>query len=102
MKKLFNNTRFNFDEEENVVCIACDHVINKEREILLVTHNADDGQWGFLCGQSDHKITNYKLISLKEVIEIDNSVNEIYNLPLGYGAERNSRKTRWNLFRQTD
>ena len=83
-----------------MACIVCDHVINENRDIHLVTHDLDDDQWGFLCGKDDHQIENYKLISLKQVTDIDQSVNELYNLPLGYGADRESITSTWNLFKQ--
>jgi len=101
LKGLFNKKReFKFDENENVSCIVCDHVMNREREILLVTHDMGDGQWGFLCGEEDHNMENYKLISLKEVIEIDNSVNELYEIPLGFGATRGTQEQKWKPFKQ--
>ncbi len=101
IKKLFRNkTTFRFNEKENVACIVCNHVLNNERDILLVTHDLDDGQWGFLCGQDDHMINNYKIISLKEVLDIDKSINEIYDMPLGYGAERKSKNSSWKPFKQ--
>jgi hypothetical protein len=101
LKKLFKKKRdFLFNESENVACIVCDHVINKQRDILLVTHDADDGQWGFLCGSEDHQIENYKLISLNHVIEIDESVNGLHDMPVGFGAEREKVGADWEPFKQ--
>lgn len=102
-KRLFNNKpKFLFDESENVACIVCDHVINKHRDILLVTHDAEDGQWGFLCGAEDHEMVNYKLIAIKNAIEIDESVNELHDMPLGFGAERKKVGADWHIFKQTE
>ena len=90
---------FLFDESENVACVVCDHVISKQRDILLVTHDAEDGQWGFLCGAEDHEMANYRLISLKNVIRIDESVNGLHDMPLGYGAEREKVGASWQAFK---
>ena len=100
---MFNKKpKFQFDESENVACIVCDHVINKQRDILLVTHDEEDGQWGFLCGADDHEMADYKLITLKNVIKIDESVNGLHDMPLGYGGERKKVGADWNVFKQTE
>ncbi|WP_053978593.1 immunity protein Imm33 domain-containing protein [Mangrovimonas xylaniphaga] len=94
--------KFLFNESENVACIVCDHVLNRTRDILFVTHDLDDGQWSFLCGGEDHEMRNYKLISLKQVIEIDESVNDLYEMPLGFGADRKKIGAKWEPFKQPE
>ena len=93
---------FKFDESKNVVCIVCDHVVNKERPIKLATHDDEDGQWGFLCGEAGHQMKNYMLISLTQIIDIDASVNDLYEMPMGYGATREEVGEEWKPFKQED
>lgn len=91
---------FKFNESENVACIVCDHVVNKERPIKLVTHDEGDGQWGFLCGEIGHQTKNYMLISISEVINIDKSMNDLAEIPMGFGATRDEVGGQWKFFKQ--
>ena len=96
------NTEYRFQETENTACIVCDHVLNGKRPILHVTHDAEDGYWQFLCGQDHHEDTIAKLISLKQATELDSTINELFEMPLGFGAERNSIKDKWKLYKSTE
>jgi len=89
---------FRFTESENTACFTCDHVLNRERPILHVTRD-EDGDWQFMCGQNDHTEANAKIISLKQVTEIDQSVNDLFEMPLGVGADRASVNEKWQPFR---
>lgn len=93
---------FKFKEPENTACFICDHVLNKQRPILYASHDEEDGAWQFLCGQDDHKEENAKIISLKEATELDTTINDLYEMPLGVGAERKSKKDKWISFRLVD
>ncbi len=88
---------FKFIGMEEYACFTCDHVINKERAILFVSHD-DDGYWQFLCGSSDHSEENARIISLKEVTELDSSVNDLYELKMNYGARRATKEHKWDIF----
>jgi hypothetical protein len=97
-----NSTAYKFKEPENTVCFVCDHVLNKERIILYAAHDKEDGLWQFLCGQNDHTVINAKLISLKQATEIDATINDLFEMPLGVGAERKSKSDKWIPFRIED
>jgi len=88
---------YKFLEPQNTACFVCDHVMNKLRPILYVTHEDED--WQFLCGHNDHTDSNIKIISLKQATEIDPSINDLYDMPLGIGADRKSIKDKWEPFR---
>lgn len=91
---------FKFNESKNVSCIVCKHIVKKERTINLVTHDEGDGQWGFLCGEPGHQTKDYMLISLSEVIKIDKSVNDLFEMPLGHCATREDINDKWKPFKQ--
>jgi len=97
-----NKTEYKFKEAENTACFVCDHVLSKQRPILYVTHDKEDGSWQFLCGQDDHTEANAKIISLKNATVIDTTINDLYEMPLGVGAERKSIKDKWVPFRLQD
>lgn len=61
-----------------------------------------DGAWQFLCGESDHAEKNAKIISLKEAMEIDQAINDLYEMPVNVGAQRRSRTDRWVPFRMQE
>lgn len=97
-----NKTEYKFKEAENTACFVCDHVLSKQRPILYVAHDKEDGSWQFLCGQDDHTEANAKIISLKNATVIDTTINDLYEMPLGVGAERKSIKDKWTLSRLQD
>jgi len=95
-KKIFSSS-FWFKEPENTACFICNHILKEKKSILLVFHEAD-GDWQFLCGSDNHSEDNIKIVSLKQVTKIDESVNQLFEMPLGYGAERASGHMEWNPF----
>ncbi len=102
-KKLFKNkTEYKFKEAKNTACFVCDHVLNKEREILFVTHDKDDSSWQFLCGENDHTEKNIKVISMGEAVDMDNSINDLFEIPEGIGAERREIGEKWTPFKILD
>jgi hypothetical protein len=98
-KKPSQTTPFKFRESASTACFVCDHVMYKKRPILYATHEADDGAWQFLCGFKDHTNSNIKIISLKNATEIDPSINDLYDMPPGIGAERKSVHHKWTPFK---
>ena len=90
-----------FKDAETTACIVCDHVLSRERPILYAAHDSD-GAWQFLCGVGDHTVENAKLISLKQATEIDQTMNELYEMPVNMSAERTSVKDKWVVFRMED
>jgi len=90
---------FKFKEPENTACFTCDHVVSKQRPILYASHDADDGSWQFMCGQNDHTAANAKIISLKQATEIDATINDLFEMPPGVGAERENVNEKWQPFR---
>ena len=85
---------FPFYDEPNTATIICSCVINREKPILYVSHDEEDGMWQFLCGKT-HEIDEGKLVSLKSVIDLDNSVGVLKNMPCGYHATRENQEDKW-------
>lgn len=81
---------YNFSDPENTACMVCSHVLNQKLPILYVTHDKDDGMWQFLCGAEEHKPENANIIGLGEIVVLDQTLNELNEMPLGIGAERES------------
>jgi hypothetical protein len=88
---------FKFKDSENKAIFTCNHVLAGE-PILYATHDID-GDWQFLCGHDNHTEENAKIISLKQVVELDKTVNDLYEMPQGVGAERDSIGAKWIPFK---
>lgn len=85
---------FSFYDSPNTVTIICCHILEKQVPILYVSHDEDDGMWQFLCGET-HEIDDARLVSLKEVFDLDNSVSVLKDMPRGYYAERKTQDDVW-------
>lgn len=85
---------FPFHDAPNTVTIICCHIIDDSKPILYVSHDEDDGMWQFLCG-SAHVIDEARMVSLKEVFNLDNSVGVLKDMPCGYYAERKTQNDNW-------
>lgn len=85
---------FPFKDAPNTACLVCKHVLDKEKPILYVSHDKDDGMWQFLCG-CEHKEDDAKIVSLYSAFMLDQSVGELADMPCGYYAERESEKEKW-------
>ena len=83
---------FPFREDPNTATILCKHIARGEKPILYVSHD-DDGMWQFLCNQ-EHNIEDLMLVSLKQAYELDPSIGEIKDLPLGKTLGENILKCR--------
>jgi len=91
---LDRNMNFKFLEAENLATFTTRPVIDNELPILYVYHD-EEGDWQFLCGSTNDS-EDMRMVSLKYIVEIDNSVNELHNLGLGEYAWRESISDKWN------
>lgn len=89
---------YKFTEREDTACFSCAHVVSGDRPILYATRDGD-GAWQFHCGADDHTVENAKLISLKQVTDLDDTVNSLWEMPLNVGAKRSTAKDKWVPFR---
>jgi len=96
-KRNKKSTDYKFELPKDTISFSCSHVIDAGKEILYVSHD-EEGDWQFMCGDSDHETETGKLICLEHITELDSSVNELYNLPIGYVAERKNKKDKWEIY----
>ena len=78
-------------------------VIEDKKTIVLVTHDIEDGAWRFF---SDDSFENFeevaKIVEFQELINMDNSLLQIVDLPLGYSATRNDEFDNWKIVKDND
>lgn len=83
--------RFLFNEDKNAMVLTTNEVLEKKDRIYAVYHDSDDGMWQFI-GKMDCDNSNARLVSLEEICILDDSVNDLAELPCGYMAQRNNDK----------
>ena len=73
-------------------------VLEDNKTITYVTHELEDGAWLFF---SDDSFENFeeiaKIVGLQEIFDMDNSLLEIADLPLGFCATRNDKFDKWTI-----
>lgn len=85
---------YKFSEPKNTMVITTKSIVTSDKGILLVSHDADDGMWQFLDGNTvDEK--DALILSLQEIVQIDCTVNDIHDLPPGWIAYRIKRDAQW-------
>ena len=87
-------TEFPFYDAPNTATIICSHIMEDEAPILHVSHDEDDGMWQFLCGKT-HELDEARLVSLKWVFDLDNSIGILKDMPRGYYADRKTQDDDW-------
>ena len=73
-------------------------VVKERKAILFVTHDADDGAWQFHSGDIARD-EDAMLLALSEIVEIDPTIAELADLPVGYKASRASLSSSWKRFK---
>ena len=84
--------KYSFSEPENTTCLSCDHIIDKNADILYVAHDQEDGMWQFLCGRENHTEENAKVVSMGNIMNRDPNLNKIHDMPEGVCGERENIK----------
>lgn len=90
---LDRNTDFKYREEKNLGVITNRHFIEEGNPILYVEHD-EEGDWIFLTGD-EWLSSDARLICLEEVIELDKSLNQLFDLDYGEFAQRESPNEKW-------
>jgi hypothetical protein len=83
-----------FSDPPNVASFTVRDVMQKRKPILLVCHDSEDGAWQFLTGEPADT-ADAMLVGLKEIVDLDSSVLELVDLPLGWQASRETQQSPW-------
>lgn len=86
-------TTHSFDEDPRLEVITTAPVM-AGAPIVMITHDADDGGWQFLCGTTNEPAQG-RIIHLEEIVAMDPSVLEVANLPVGWVAFRSAIGGAW-------
>ena len=90
---LDRNIDFKFYEERNLGVYTTKQTF-KGDPILYVYHDKD-GDWQFHTSLKP-ELGESMLVCLEEITKLDPTINELYNLQLGWQAWRGSKEDEWN------
>lgn len=82
-----------FDDPPNVAVLTT-HQVLKGETILYVSHDEEDGAWQFHTGETMNE-SDAKVVALKRIVELDCSVMQLADLPLGWVATRSEADAVW-------
>jgi hypothetical protein len=84
-----------FKEELDTAVFTTKSILEKRDFIFYVFHYEDDGAWQFSGNEDVIDDEDYKVVSLEEIIDLDNSILEIADLPLQHMAYRSKPGLPW-------
>lgn len=76
------------------MCFTVRSIISAAKPLLMVHHDAEDGTWSFLTGEPID-MSEAMLVSLKGMVERDETLRELADLPLGWTAVRLATEASW-------
>lgn len=89
---------FGFKNPFSTVAFTTKFVVDDRQPITYVYHDEDDDSWQFM---SDDFYLNYSevavVVPLNEIINIDESILKVANMPPGYCASRESPFDDWEF-----
>ena len=88
-----------FPDDPDTRAITTNRVLAGVYPIVLVTHEASDGAWQFLCATTNAP-EDARVMNLSEALFLDATLAEVADLPRGWGAERAAAGSPWNRFEQ--
>lgn len=87
-----------FNESPSTMVITLNVILDRVKPVLYVSHDEEDGMWQFLDGSEKLDTDNARIVSLEEILEIDESLSLLWDLPIGWAAERSNKQVLWNRF----
>lgn len=89
-----NDENWSFNDPQNVAVFTVRSICEHGKPVLYVYHDEDDGVWQFHTDR-EPKEEDSSIISLGEIVKIDESVKELSDLPYGWCAWRASKRDPW-------
>lgn len=84
-----------FEDDLSTAVITTRFVFKDNKPITSVFHHEVDGMWEFIGDDKCADDRDYLIVSLEEMIKIDQSILKISDLPLGMSANRENADAPW-------
>ena len=95
MNSTHQNQDWPFLAPKNVAVFTTTQILHSGQPILHVSHDQDDGAWQFHTGAAQVAASDLMIVALEEMVEHDQSICELADLPYGWYAERDSIGSSW-------
>jgi hypothetical protein len=90
-----NHQTWPFNDPPNVAVIANRKTVRGEEWIAYVSHDLDDGAWQFHTAGAEVAEGDAVFVSLQNITQIDATVLQLADLPLGWHAWRDTKDLPW-------
>ncbi len=90
-----------FQDLPNVAVIINREIVSGEDWIGYVSHDSFDGAWQFHTSGPSPRADDAVLVSLHSVVQLDQSITELADLPPGWHAWRSSKQSSWQRAKTT-
>ena len=87
-------SEWKFSDEPTTGVLATKRVMGREDPITRVFHDAEDGAWQF-HGPNESEAEDAVYVCLHCVVDMDASVNDLADLPVGWCAWRENTASPW-------
>ncbi|WP_437919728.1 hypothetical protein [Sphingobacterium sp. LRF_L2] len=77
----------NYFSDPNEAVLTTSFVLDKADQITRVYHYFEDGMWEFV-GETKAEESDYSVVSMEEIIKLDNTLLSLSNMDPGYFAYR--------------
>jgi len=88
-----------FDESPDIPVITTRQVLELIQPIRYALHYAHDDSWSFVCGTTNEQ-SDYRVVHMRHLLELDPSVREVAGLPSGWSAWREDGEGPWERFEE--
>lgn len=84
-----------FRDPPNVAVFTSKSIVDGTEWIHYVCHNEEDGAWQFHPPSGFAGEENASIVSLQSIVKKDPTVNDLFDLPLGWCAWRETPTSKW-------
>ncbi|MBZ9868006.1 hypothetical protein LB515_21745 [Mesorhizobium sp. CA15] len=84
-----------FKDPKNLAVISTRRIFRGGGWIAYVSHDVEDESWQFYGNEPEVDHDDLILVGLIEVVELDESVAQLADLPLGWHAWRDTKTSPW-------
>ncbi len=85
-----------FDDPPALAVLVNRDIVRGNAWTAYVSHDADDGGWQFHNASRQALEKDVMVISLREMLDLDPSLAELHDLPLGWYAWREQKDGKWH------
>ncbi|MGK7390507.1 MAG: immunity protein Imm33 domain-containing protein [Candidatus Cyclobacteriaceae bacterium M2_1C_046] len=85
-----------FKDPPNTAVFTTKFVTEEYKPITYVSHDDDGSDWQFFSNDDFKELESIaRIVSLQEIINLDPSIRELADMPVGYYATRKSKDDKW-------